>query len=105
MGPPSLKVERGAEHMSPDVDRESTASPARDTSTDVAGLAAAQASLLAALTADADIPPGFDARRVAALARVLERKRRTAGERRTPSSRWQLFARRVRELARRLFPR
>ena len=92
--------------MLPDVTRDSTVPRARDASNDASGLAAAQASLVAALTADADIPPGFDARRVEALRRVLERKRHKAGERQaTPSSRWQMFERRVRQLIRRLLPR
>ena len=92
--------------MSPDVNRHSTESHTRDAPNDVPGLAAAQAALVAALTARADIPPGFDSRRVEALARVLERKRRKAGERQaTPSSRWQRLERRVRQVIRRLLPR
>jgi len=92
--------------MSPDVDRDSRVLRARDASDDADGLAAAQASLVAALTADADVPPGFDARRVEALARVLERKRRKA-EARPPTafSRWQSVQLRVRQLIRRLLPR
>jgi hypothetical protein len=91
--------------MSPDVNRGSTRSRAGNASSDVSGLAAAQAALVAALTADADIPPGFDARGVEALARVLARKRLEIPERpTTPPSRWQQFERRVRQLIRWLLP-